>query len=706
MRIAASLTLATATTATALSVDNDKTLLSLALQPLPLGSITANGWLLSELQTEANGLAGHEHDFYNWVADSSWIGGSSEYSALNEGLPYWFNGLVPLAYGLDDDRLKGQVHEVASDVLSRQADDGWIGPEVGSARNFWGRYPLILGLTQLADANATWQEPVVSALYKFNGLMHQMMSNNYTGYIYHEGDKLDSGNYQWGRARAQDMMLSLMWLYEKHPNGSQGLLWDNMNFLYSESINWADWYNKATYVYDDLNDTTGNGEAGPNYPYEHGVNVGQGFKAAAVYRRLTNNDSLVETAFTGVNWTFTYHGAASGTVIADERLEGVKPYAGSELCTAVETMYSLSYLYQALGNPYYADRAELATFNALPAMLTGDWWAHQYMEQPNQPWAKKLDQVPFFNANGVAQTFGLEPDYPCCAVNFPQGLPKFLSNSYVLVGAQGVAHALLGPATVSSTINGGRVTIDCQTDYPFSGALSYSIKAEKPFIFHVRVPNWALSSSNISVNSGNSSKLLPDPSTGLHELALPAGSSTVEYNLRAEIRTERRDYDTIAVYYGALLYALEIGSRAVSTAPHVYDSQATVKAGVPPQSSDVSFYNTTAWNYAIEPSTLRYRNAAAPGDTLRYPIFAPGNPPNYVEVEACQIDWPLYLDSVADVPPVGSKKQCVANSTKTVKLVPYGSAKLHLADLPVIDLGSNLNARASSGSNVLKADLI
>jgi len=49
----------------------------------------------------------------------------------------------------------------------------------------------------------------------------------------------------------------------------------------------------------------------------------------------------------------------------------------------VETIFSLGYNYRAIGDSVFADRAELAAFNALPASVAPDWWSHQYMNGIN-----------------------------------------------------------------------------------------------------------------------------------------------------------------------------------------------------------------------------------------------------------------------------------------------------------------------------------
>lgn len=86
-----------------------------------------------------------------------------------------------------------------------------------------------------------------------------------------------------------------------------------------------------------------------------------GFRYPGILYRLTGNESLIQQSLDGVNMTFTYHGSASGTIIADEHLGGLNPQRGSELCTAAETVFSLHWLYRMFGTNYYADRTELVS---------------------------------------------------------------------------------------------------------------------------------------------------------------------------------------------------------------------------------------------------------------------------------------------------------------------------------------------------------
>ncbi|KAK5170315.1 uncharacterized protein LTR77_004902 [Saxophila tyrrhenica] len=612
---------ATSTTSSA-----ESGLVPLVFEPLPLGSIQPTGWFKDQMQLMADGLAGHEHDFYNYVAHSSWLGRDMEYSDLNEGLPYWFNGMVYLAYGLNDERLKDQVHSAAGYILDHQWDDGWIGPENKTARNFWGRMPLFLGMTGLAEANATWEAKIVPALHKFNDLMNTMLNDNYTGYWYQKGDVLNDNDTDWGRIWHQDMLITLQWLYEHH-RGDQGqMLLENMKMLHDCGLNWEDWYNQQAYfgqgIDKDLN-TINSNLTDDNYAYEHGVNVAQ-----------------------------------------------AQP---------------------ALGDNYYADRAERVAFNAIPAMATPDWWGHQYMEQPNQPEAANLSSSPFYNTNSWGATFGLEPNYPCCTVNHPQGFPKFLANSYVKVGANGLAHALLSPGSASATLRGNKVTVKCDTAYPFLDTLTYTIDAEAPFDFYVRLPGWATIDASIKVNSEEVSPIL-DSETGMQKISLDKGSSTVAYYLPSTVRTESRENNTVSVYKGSVLYALEVTNHNTSTPPKPYDNpgfgdEYFNKCYYPPQSRDWSYHNTSRWNYAIDPETLQYHSPDSSSTSLANPLFGAGGPPGYVTAKACEIEWAMAFNgSVPGYPPNGEKRKCVGKVEK-VKLVPYASARTHIAELPVLDLG-------------------
>ena len=313
------------------------------------------------------------------------------------------------------------------------------------------------------------------------------------------------------------------------------------------------------------------------------------------------------------------------------------------------------------------------------------------MEEPNQPYAKNLSTTPFYNTNSWGTTFGLEPNYPCCTVNHPQGFPKFLANSYVQVGANGLAHALLSPGSVEIMLSSGRVAVSCDTGYPFTDKMHYQVTAEAPMDFYVRVPAWA-SDASIQIASKTSS-LSPDSDTGLHKLSIEKGSTSITYTLGSKVGTESRENDTVAVYKGPVLYALEVTNYNTSTPPKPYynpdfGEQYYPANYAPPQSRDWTYHSTTPWNYAIDPSTLTYHGSDSESATLASPLFSPRAPPGYMTVQACRIDWPMAFDgSVPGYPPTGDAKGCTSDKV-VVRLVPYASAKTHMAELPVMDVRS------------------
>lgn len=367
-------------------------------------------------------------------------------------------------------------------------------------------------------------------------------------------------------------------------------------------------------------------------------------------------------------------------------------------------MHSLSYLYLFHGAAYLADRVELTAYNALPSMLTPDSWAHQYVAQVNQPWAQPVDSNGlWWNVADNANTYGLEPSYPCCTVNHAQAFPKLLAASFAIVNAYAVAHVILGPALLATTLPVGiSVSINCSTDYPFDNTLRYAITASAPFTFHLRIPGWS-KIATFALNSQLSRATNPDSNTRLAAISLPAGTSTLRLDLSATLRVVPRPNATVAIYHGALLYALDIGELSHSrplAAPYA----------LPPSVRVVEYTNTVPWGLAIDPATAIWHSGlptnvswagtsaqkimpaaqTGPSDTdspppLKDPIWAYRAPRPFVTVRACPIDWPVEHGTPARVP-LPAERRCMGEVTEVI-LRPYGSMRVRMAELPVLVLG-------------------
>ncbi|KAI0141103.1 hypothetical protein F4776DRAFT_653779 [Hypoxylon sp. NC0597] len=703
------------------SYEDGTTLVQPVHKPLDLGSVKPLGWFKDQLELEAAGLSGNMFDFYRFVHDSRYIGGSTEYSGLDEASPYWFNGLVPLAFGLGDERIRGQVKYYLDYILDHQQEDGWIGFETTRAtRGLWARCLLLLGLIQYAEADPTETERIVDAMHRYVVLAHRMLKNNYTGLLVHGNDTFDTAGF--GVGRTHEMHIPMQWLLERYPRNNSQVIWEVMELMIDGGVLWgADWrtfwtdksYPKVLY------DTT---------PYElswvfiHGVNMAEGLRYTLSLYINSGDEALKAQTRKAVDLLAEYHRSLAGTILADEYISDLNPSRGAELCIAAEVMFSSSYIYQYLGDNDIADWAEQTAFNAFPVSVAPDWWSHQYVQQENQPWSRNLstDDL-WWDVNSYANVFGLEPNYPCCTVNHPQAYPKFLANSFATTADGGLAHVFLIPGTAATSLGSdgsNTVLVSANTTYPFGHTITYSVSASEPFDFYVRIPTWAdtskstitststSSNSRIETRSSNSSTVSPS-SLGLHHIPIPAGTTTTTVRLSTTPRVVPRANNTAAIYYGALLYALAIEHDTVTFPPVEYRSMRVLPPStLDPDGRTKDFALTpkegTLWNVAIDPSQIRVvrRSSSSNGttafeehdtddvlevspDELENPIWELGAPPVELRVAAVEIDWPIVMDTAADPGTFDVKPK---GKPFAARFVPYGSSKLHMALLPVLEL--------------------
>ena len=90
--------------------NNREPLLKTKYVKLPLGAIEPTGWLRDQLKVQANGMTGHLHEVWDLAKTTAWKGDIGKNvtpePCFARFIPRWLEGLVPLAYMLDDPQLK------------------------------------------------------------------------------------------------------------------------------------------------------------------------------------------------------------------------------------------------------------------------------------------------------------------------------------------------------------------------------------------------------------------------------------------------------------------------------------------------------------------------------------------------------------------------------------------------------------------------
>ena len=297
--------------------------------------------------------------------------------------------------------------------------------------------------------------------------------------------------------------------------------------------------------------------------------------------------------------------------------------------------------------------------------------AHNYLSQANEVQAVANDTHVWLTDGPYATIYGLEPNFVCCTANWHQGWPKFAARLHKATPDGGVAVTLWAPGATSFTLPGGaRATVNVSTTYPFGDDALVTVSAPVGTPVRLRVPGWA-AAARVCVGGG-ACAAAANGTFFVARQATPITTYAVDFNPAVRVDASYAA-GSVAVYRGALLYALAIGEdvAAIAAGPRGFD--------------DYQVRPTSAWNVALA------LDVANPGASLAFARVAPPGPVPFGA--ATQVltgrgrvlaGWAMVNNSAATPPP--SPVDCAApgacGEDVAVTLVPFGATLLRVAALP------------------------
>lgn len=604
-------------------------------QHFTTNEIKPTGWLRRQLEIEAAGLVGNLDKMWPDVRDSQWIGGEKEGW---ERVPYWLDGFVPLAYLLDDDDMKARAKKYVDAILERQKPDGWICPCEDDERDgydVWAVYIICKALAVYAECSGD---------ERIEGAVTAALKNLKKRIEFRTVDR-------WASARWYECLVPLAWLYGKHP---EPWIEDMARTLAIEGMNFEMVINNFTSTeYDRTWQLT-----------THVVNLAMALKCYAVAEQFLEVDgNAFAERFLGT--LRKYHSTAYGLFTGDECLAGDSPVQGLELCGVVEAMYSFEILFETSGNTAWLDRLELLAFNALPATVAPDMWTHQYDQQVNQISCLPMTEPSKFTTNSPdAHIFGLEPNFGCCTANMGQGFPKFALSTFYKAD-RGIVAGAIAPAILTTDIEGVKVTVECDTEYPFRNTVVYRVRADQPVKFRLglHIPG------NATGGKIAGKKATPGETVWIEKI-------WQEEDIAVEIETavvaDTRPNGLVAIRRGSLLFSLPLSFRKEM---HEY-----VRDGVERKFPYCDWWltPTSEWRYGFANHHFTVEEhpvSDTPFDTDR--------PPLTLKAHLARIPWeydPDYPDLPAAVPLSLEPMSDVLEAD----LIPYGCTMLRMTEMPFI----------------------
>ncbi len=612
---------------------------------LPLGSIQPTGWLSDQLSLQRHGIFEDMEKYPGYGDDSGWLGGDGE--SWEDG-PYYFRGLIPIAYVTGDQSLISRSETIVSRILDSQTEDGMFGPQ--SNDDWWPRMPVLMMLRDYYEATEYRGNPdsrIMPFMDKYFRFQLKTLPNR----------PLTS----WAQARGGDNIDSVFWYYdrvydEKNPEASEWLL-TLAEILHSQTEDWTQVMNNSTVRY-------------------HVVNTSQAMKTPSLWYRKTGADEDRNALGNGIKNISIDHGRIDELPNSDEAARDNMSYRGSELCGIVEGMLSTEIALRILGDHWLCDRLEKLAYNALPAAYAPDYRGHVYFILQNQILATN-GWHEFDCDHGDSSSFAAPCGFDCCFANNHMGWAKFIGSMWMADSHGDLAVAAYGPSTVNYTLlNGEKISIEEKTDYPFGDSINFTYHGpETLFSLKLPIPSWCKNAS-ISVN-GEKSDIIP--TDGFCTVSRKfSDNDVVCLTLPMEIEFSDWYNRSVAVERGPLVYSLKIGEQW-----REYDDNGTreLKVANFGKSLKREVFPKTRWNYGLIPDKSLIRIENRP---IRRQPFESESAPVVLHAKGQMIsEWKLDGNHAGNQPIGGVPRQTGAECD--IELVPYGAARLKVTHFPRID---------------------
>lgn len=479
------------------------------LQSLPFGSIKPTGWLKSQMEKDVKGFVGNLDLLVPDLINDPIYGsgrlhknsqvkdlgnlkegdaeGSDQYKWWNsETQSNWWDGYIRNVFLVDDKAGIEKVNDYIQRILATQDDDGYLGIYDKELRyNFnsengelWSKATLYRGL--LAYYEVTKDEKVWQSLVR-------AVDNVMVNYPINASSPFSSG--------------------EKFNGGvSHGLTFTDILDKMHQITGNKKYTEYALFLYNDFSKTYQSEEdvqlksiLNPNYKLKsHGVHTFEHLRPliVAAYQNKELQKALT-IYLERIKNTITPTGGPIGDEWIAERTADAT-HTGYEYCSIHELLDSYTVLLQKTANASIGDDIETIFYNAAQGARNPVHSCIAYLKTDNSfemLGTKNGEVEPDRKQTRYKYSAAHQDVAVCCNPNAGRISPYFIQSSWMKENENTLVATLLMPNILETTIEGSKITIENQTNYPNENNVQLQIRLDKPttFVLKIRKPSWAKS---------------------------------------------------------------------------------------------------------------------------------------------------------------------------------------------------------------------